>query len=400
MGANDDAVHPWLAPTKDLLREAARDAVPTLGVCLGHQLAAVALGGTVGRSPAAARSACWRSGGPGEAASDPLLASLATFRRAIQWNEDLVLEPSPGAVLLAATELGEIQAMRFAPTVWGVQWHPEATLEMIESWADERARPARGRRTDRRARGPDGARAFVARSGQGLRGYRDRMNRATLRSELLRHGFVDVDRAMDGARRARQRRPRAGRHPRPVGRAERRAVGAGAAGGRGRRPRRPADRARGRRRYGDAAALRARRECRTGRPPGQPPGALARAHRPDARHHPAGRVGDPRRADGRRRRGPGRIGTGRHGAGGRGRRRTAGGPTGDCSCRSPRATSPTSSVSTTSPPSSPTWRPAPSTPPLPSPGARVATTAPRPGSRSSRWASAVATSSTTSRTST
>src|SRR5829696_4479882 len=135
MGANDDAVHPWLSPTKDLLREAARDAVPTLGVCLGHQLAAVALGGTVGRSRRGRQIGVLEVGWTGEAASDPLLANLATFRRAIQWNEDLVLEPSPGAVLLAATELGEIQAMRFAPTVWGVQWHPEATLEMIQSWA-------------------------------------------------------------------------------------------------------------------------------------------------------------------------------------------------------------------------------------------------------------------------
>jgi len=141
MGANDDAVHPWLSPTKDLLREAARDAVPTLGVCLGHQLAAVALGGTVGRSRRGRQIGVLEVGWTGEAASDPLLANLATFRRAIQWNEDLVLEPSPGAVLLAATELGEIQAMRFAPTVWGVQWHPEATLEMIQSWAADEPGP-------------------------------------------------------------------------------------------------------------------------------------------------------------------------------------------------------------------------------------------------------------------
>lgn len=141
MGANDDAVHPWLAPTKDLLREAARDAVPTLGVCLGHQLAAVALGGTVGRSPRGRQIGVLEVGWTGEAATDPLLASLATFRRAIQWNEDLVLEPSPGAVLLAATALGEIQAMRFAPTVWGVQWHPEATPEMIERWAADEPGP-------------------------------------------------------------------------------------------------------------------------------------------------------------------------------------------------------------------------------------------------------------------
>ena len=141
MGANDDAVHPWLTPTKDLFREAARDMVPTLGVCLGHQLAAVALGGTVGRSPRGRQIGVLEVGWTGPAAADPLLGSLATSRRAIQWNEDLVLDPPPGAVLLAATAVGEVQAMRFAPTVWGVQWHPEATLEMIESWAVDEPGP-------------------------------------------------------------------------------------------------------------------------------------------------------------------------------------------------------------------------------------------------------------------
>ncbi len=51
MGANDDDLAPWLAPTRALLAGAVALGVPTLGVCLGHQLAAVALGGTVGRNP-------------------------------------------------------------------------------------------------------------------------------------------------------------------------------------------------------------------------------------------------------------------------------------------------------------------------------------------------------------
>jgi GMP synthase (glutamine-hydrolysing) len=135
MGAGDDALHAWLAPTKDLVRAAARDAVPALGVCLGHQLIAAALGGTVGRNPRGRQIGVYDVGWTAEAATDPLLAGFATTRRAVQWNEDLVLEPPPGAVLLAATALGEVQAMRFAPTVWGVQWHPEATPEIVRGWA-------------------------------------------------------------------------------------------------------------------------------------------------------------------------------------------------------------------------------------------------------------------------
>ena len=52
MGANDDATSPWLPAVKELIREAAADGVPTLGICLGHQLATVALGGEVLPNPA------------------------------------------------------------------------------------------------------------------------------------------------------------------------------------------------------------------------------------------------------------------------------------------------------------------------------------------------------------
>ena len=60
MGACDDAVAPWLAPTRALIADAVARGVPTLGVCLGHQLAAVALGGTVGRNPSGRPSGRYR----------------------------------------------------------------------------------------------------------------------------------------------------------------------------------------------------------------------------------------------------------------------------------------------------------------------------------------------------
>lgn len=142
MNADEDAAHPWLVPTKELIRTAVRDGVPTLGVCLGHQLAAVALGGAVGRNPRGRQIGVYDVGWTEEASTDPLLSGLATPRRAIQWNEDLVLVPPPGATLLGATSLDEIQAMRFGPTVWGIQWHPEATLEILTTWAASEPGPA------------------------------------------------------------------------------------------------------------------------------------------------------------------------------------------------------------------------------------------------------------------
>ena len=51
MGCRDDEVAPWLPAVRQLITAAAKGATPTLGICLGHQLAAVALGGEVGRNP-------------------------------------------------------------------------------------------------------------------------------------------------------------------------------------------------------------------------------------------------------------------------------------------------------------------------------------------------------------
>ena len=52
MDAWSDEDHPWLRATRGLVRDAEDAGVPTLGICLGHQLAVLALGGEVARNPA------------------------------------------------------------------------------------------------------------------------------------------------------------------------------------------------------------------------------------------------------------------------------------------------------------------------------------------------------------
>jgi GMP synthase (glutamine-hydrolysing) len=136
MGANDDADHHWLGPVKALVRHAAATGVPTLGVCLGHQLCAAALGGVVVRNPHGQQVGVLDVGWTAEAAADPLLGPLAGPARAVQWNNDIVAEPPADAVVLARTPRGEIQSARFADTVWGVQWHPEAGEEICRGWAE------------------------------------------------------------------------------------------------------------------------------------------------------------------------------------------------------------------------------------------------------------------------
>ncbi len=134
MGADDDATHPWLTSTKQLFRVAAGGGVPALGVCLGHQVAASALGGRVTRNPAGPQTGLLRVGWEEAAGRDALLGDLATPRRGVHWNDDVVVALPAGAVRLATAPGGEVQAARLAPSVWGVQWHPEADVDVVAGW--------------------------------------------------------------------------------------------------------------------------------------------------------------------------------------------------------------------------------------------------------------------------
>ena len=135
MGANDDAEHPWLTPTKELFRAAAADGVPALGVCLGHQLAAVALGGVVERNPRGQQLGVLEVGWDAAASADDLLGPVVRPVRGVHWNSDVVTRLPAGAVLLATAPTGEVQVARHAPTVWGVQLHPEVDAAVLQRWA-------------------------------------------------------------------------------------------------------------------------------------------------------------------------------------------------------------------------------------------------------------------------
>jgi GMP synthase (glutamine-hydrolysing) len=136
MDAYSDDHHPWLAQVKQLVRDAARGRVPTLGICLGHQLAAVALGGAVQKNPRGQQIGVLEFGWTPSATADPLLGPVSDAATAVQWNNDIVVTAPVGTEVLARTPAGELQAARFAPSVWGVQSHPEAGEEIVCSWAE------------------------------------------------------------------------------------------------------------------------------------------------------------------------------------------------------------------------------------------------------------------------
>jgi GMP synthase (glutamine-hydrolysing) len=140
MSANDDEVLDWIGPVKELIREAVSDGVPTLGICLGHQLMGTALGGRVTPNPHGQQVGLIEVGWTEAASEDRLFAGLATPRRGVQWNYDLVVEPPADAVVLARTEQGELQVARYARSAWGVQLHPEVDETIVGTWVTDSER--------------------------------------------------------------------------------------------------------------------------------------------------------------------------------------------------------------------------------------------------------------------
>jgi GMP synthase (glutamine-hydrolysing) len=178
MSANDDEVLEWVGPVKELIRDAVSEGVPSLGICLGHQLMGSALGGRVTPNPRGQQVGLLPVGWTEAASEDRLFGGLATPRRGVQWNYDLLVEPPSGVVVLAQTPDGEVQVARFGPTAWGVQLHPEVDEAVVGTWVTE---SERGELADR---GLDADRLLAE-----IRAARSELDQAWA---PLAAGFVDV----------------------------------------------------------------------------------------------------------------------------------------------------------------------------------------------------------------
>lgn len=133
MGAYEEEAFPYLLRVQELIREAASTGLPTVGICLGEQLIARALGAEVKPNPV--KEIGWypiRLTPEGQAA--PLFAGLPYEFQVFQWHGDTFAIPA-GASLLAQGDLCLNQAFVYN-RVWALQFHLEVTPDIIASWAE------------------------------------------------------------------------------------------------------------------------------------------------------------------------------------------------------------------------------------------------------------------------
>lgn len=133
MSVHDVDEHPWLLRVQRLLAEATSARVPTLAICLGAQLLAVALGGRVKRADrpevgpglVSKRDAAWE---------DPLFGGLPLLPDVLQFHRDTITDLPARAVLLASGSESTNQAFRVDHVAYGIQFHIETTAETVAEW--------------------------------------------------------------------------------------------------------------------------------------------------------------------------------------------------------------------------------------------------------------------------
>jgi len=139
MGVYEEVRFPFLRHELHLIEQALTEGVPVLGVCLGSQLLAAALGAPV-RQGLHKEIGWHRVFLEPEAAGDPLFGEAPPEFDAFHWHGDVFDLPA-GSVQLARSSLTECQAFRYGENAWGILFHMEVTPAtisgMIDTFSDE-----------------------------------------------------------------------------------------------------------------------------------------------------------------------------------------------------------------------------------------------------------------------
>lgn len=124
--------HPYLKDEEEFMQKVMAKNIPLLGICLGAQMLAKSCGAAVTKAPA--KEVGWYDAWLTEAGlKDQLFTGMKQKFKVFQYHEDTFAIPQ-GAELLVTGETCANQAFRWGKNAYGLQFHPEVSVSIVEDW--------------------------------------------------------------------------------------------------------------------------------------------------------------------------------------------------------------------------------------------------------------------------
>jgi GMP synthase-like glutamine amidotransferase len=134
MNVYEEDRYPFLIDEDLFIKEAIQRGKTVLGICLGAQLIAKALGAKVFKAPV--KEIGWYDVSlTEEGFKDALFSSLPKYFSVFQWHEDTFGVPKAGKLIATSTSVIH-QAFRYGENVYGLQFHLEVKKKMIQAWME------------------------------------------------------------------------------------------------------------------------------------------------------------------------------------------------------------------------------------------------------------------------
>ncbi len=144
MSVHDEEIYPWLKKEKQHIKQAIENKKPILGICLGAQLIADALGAEISNAPV--KEIGWLPiAWSDEAMGNKILAGINSAMNVLHWHGEQFSIPE-GATHLASSKACANQAFLYGSNIIGLQFHLEmdenSINEIIKNCGNEIATPS------------------------------------------------------------------------------------------------------------------------------------------------------------------------------------------------------------------------------------------------------------------